>query len=130
MEYEPQTYENYRIGDLIEIISTNEGSTQGANVIIGDVYEVIDVDKYATVVKLASLLGDVWVDMEDINLANQGFYTPDPIADLDDIITVFDNVDIRKADDAQLRAYMNVAYDSYIYAEALINKRERMRTNK
>ena len=53
-----------------------------------------------------------------------------PTEELDDIIQAFDYVDIRKADDAQLRAYMNVAYDSYIYAEALINKRERMRTNK
>ena len=68
--------------------------------------------------------------MEDINLANQGFYHPDPIADLATVIQAFDSVDIRKADDAQLRAYMNVAYDSYIYAESLINKRERMRTNK
>ena len=49
---------------------------------------------------------------------------------IDDIIQAFDYVDIRKADDAQLRAYMNVAYDSYVYAEALINRRERMRTNK
>ena len=125
MEYEQQTYENYRIGDLIEIISTNEGSTRKANVTIGDVYEVTEVDKYATVVKLASLLGAIWVDMEDIKLAGD---MADPA--ISRLIQAFDNVDIRKADDAQLRAYMNVAYDSYIYAEALINKRERMRTNK
>ena len=126
----PVMYEGYKVGDLVEIVSCTEGTTQGANVRIGDVYEVIEVDKYATVVKLASLLGDVQVDMEDINLANQGFYHPDPIADLATVIQAFDSVDIRKADDAQLRAYMNVAYDSYIYAESLINKRERMRTNK
>ena len=125
MEYEPKTYENYRVGDLIEILSTNEGSTRKANVTIGDVYEVIEVDKYATVVKLSSLLGAIWVDMEDIKLAGD---IADPA--IARIIKSFDNVDIRKADDAQLRAYMNVAYDSYVYAEALINKRERMRTNK
>ena len=125
MEYEQQTYENYRIGDLIEIVSTNEGSTRKANVTIGDVYEVTEVDKYATVVKLSSLLGAIWVDMEDIKLAEA---TADPA--IARIIKSFDNVDLRKADDAQLRAYMNVAYDSYIYAEALINKRERLRTNK
>lgn len=125
MEYEQQTYENYRIGDLIEIISTNEGSTRKANVTIGDVYEVTEVDKYATVVKLASLLGAIWVDMEDIKLAGD---MADPA--ISRLIQAFDNVDIRKADDAQLRAYMNVAYDSYIYAEALINKRERMGANK
>lgn len=56
--------------------------------------------------------------------------TKPPTDEIDAIIQAFDSVDIRKADDAQLRAYMNVAYDSYIYAEALINKRERMRTNK
>ena len=125
MEYEPQTYENYRIGGLVEIVSTNEGTTRGANVQIGDIYEVIEVDKYATVVKLASLLGDIWVDMEDIKPV-------DDIADpaIERLIQAFDRVDIRKVDDTQLRAYMNVAYDSYIYAEALINKRERMRTNK
>ena len=120
----PVMYEGYKVGDLVEIVSCTEGTTQGANVRIGDVYEVIEVDKYATVVKLASFLGDVWVDMEDINLANQGFYNPDPIADLATIITAFDNVDLRKADDAQLRDYMSVAYDSYVYAEALINMRE------
>ena len=125
MEYEPKTYENYKVGDLIEILSTNEGSTRKANVTIGDVYEVTEVDKYATVVKLASLLGAIWVDMEDIKLVED---TADPA--IERIIKSFDNVDLRKADDAQLRAYMNVAYDSYIYAEALINKRERMRTNK
>lgn len=125
MEYEQQTYENYRIGDLIEIVSTNEGTTRKANVTIGGVYEVTEVDKYATVVKLSSLLGAIWVDMEDIKLAGD-------IADLaiSRIIKSFDNVDLRKADDTQLRAYMNVAYDSYVYAEALINKRERLRTNK
>lgn len=125
MDYEQQTYENYRVGDLIEILSTNEGSTRKANVTIGDVYEVTEVDKYATVVKLSSLLGAIWVDMEDIKLAEA---TADPA--IARIIKSFDNVDLRKADDAQLRAYMNVAYDSYVYAEALINKRERMRTNK
>ena len=125
MEYEQQTYENYRIGDLIEIVSTNEGSTRKANVTIGDVYEVTEVDNYATVVKLASLLGAIWVDIEDIKLAED---TADPA--IARIIKSFDNVDIRKADDAQLRSYMNVAYDSYVYAEALINKRERMRTSK
>lgn len=125
MEYEPKTYENYKVGDLIEILSTNEGSTRKANVTIGDVYEVTEVDKYATVVKLASLLGAIWVDMEDIKLVED---TADPA--IERIIKSFDNVDLRKADDAQLRAYMNVAYDSYIYAEALINKRERMRANK
>ena len=125
MEYEPKTYENYKVGDLIEILSTNEGSTRKANVTIGDVYEVTEVDKYATVVKLASLLGAIWVDMEDIKLVED---TADPA--IERIIKSFDNVDLRKADDAQLRAYMNVAYDSYVYAEALINKRERMRTNK
>lgn len=125
MEYEPQTYENYRIGDLIEILSINEGSTRKANVTIGDVYEVIEVDKYAIVVKLLSLLGDIWVDMEDIKLAGD---IADPA--IAQIIKSFDNVDLRKADDAQLNAYMNVAYESYLYAEVLINKRERMRTNK
>lgn len=53
-----------------------------------------------------------------------------PMGELDNIIAAFDNIDIRKADDAQLNAYMNVAYESYLYAEVLINKRERMRTNK
>lgn len=53
-----------------------------------------------------------------------------PTEGLNAIIQAFDSVDIRKADDAQLRAYMNVAYDSYIYAEALINKRERTGANK
>ena len=125
MEYEQQTYENYRIGDLIEIVSTNEGSTRKANVTIGDVYEVTEVDKYATVVKLSSLLGAIWVDMEDIKLAEA---TADPA--IARIIKSFDNVDLRKADDDQLDAYMNVAYESYLYAEVLINKRERMRTNK
>ena len=55
----PVMYEGYKVGDLVEIVSCTEGTTQGANVRIGDVYEVIEVDKYATVVKLASLLGDV-----------------------------------------------------------------------
>lgn len=53
-----------------------------------------------------------------------------PTEGLNAIIQAFDEVDIRKADDAQLNAYMNVAYESYLYAEVLINKRERMRTNK
>lgn len=53
-----------------------------------------------------------------------------PEDELANVIQAFDEVDIRKADDAQLNAYMNVAYESYLYAEVLINKRERMRTNK
>lgn len=53
-----------------------------------------------------------------------------PEDELAKVIQAFDEVDIRKADDAQLNAYMDVAYYSYLYAEALINKRERMRTNK
>lgn len=64
-------YEDYVEGDLIEIVSTNEGTTSRAKVTIGDQYEVTHVDKYATVVKLASLFGDVWVDMEDIMLVAQ-----------------------------------------------------------
>ena len=44
-----------------------------------------------------------------------------PTEELDDIIQAFDNVDIRKADDVQLQAYMDVAYESYIYAETIID---------
>lgn len=55
---------------------------------------------------------------------------PTPENDLTKIVKAFDEVDIRKISDADLRFYMDVAYYSYLYAEALINKRERMRTNK
>ena len=53
-----------------------------------------------------------------------------PTEGLNAIIQAFENVDIRKISDEQLQKYFDVAYDSYVYAETIINKRERMRTNK
>ena len=55
---------------------------------------------------------------------------PTPENDLTKIVKAFDEVDIRKISDADLRFYMDVAYYSYLYAEALINKRERLGKSK
>lgn len=53
-----------------------------------------------------------------------------PTEELDDVITAFDNVDARKISDEQLQRYFDVAYESYIYAETIINKRERLGKSK
>ena len=50
-----------------------------------------------------------------------------PTEELDDIITAFDNVDVRKISDGQLQKYFDVAYESYVYAETIIDHRRRKR---
>ena len=59
---------HYMEGDLVKIVSIDFYTTGTAGVLIGDVYEVIAVDEPDGCIQIATLLGDAWVDMEDIEL--------------------------------------------------------------
>lgn len=133
-------YRDYKVYDIIEIVSTDYGTTSGANVQIGDQYDVNKVDSFADVVCLDSLLGDVWVDMEDIKLVSRGLVTPaeklnegavqeaeEPDVDFIRLLDSFDTIDLDSLTNKQLTAYLKVAYENHVYAEAVIDKREQQR---
>ena len=48
-----------------------------------------------------------------------------PEGELAKTIQAFDAVDCRRLNDVQLQAYMDVAYESYIYAETIIDTRRK-----